>query len=82
MGNIPGTWRVPSRSARPMARSCAGSARTRPSTQLDERRRIQASLDVVAEQAQEQATVLTALRREKAEANARIIELEAQLGKQ
>jgi hypothetical protein len=37
---------------------------------------------VVAEQAQEQATVLTALRREKAEANARIIELEAQLGKQ
>jgi PAS domain S-box-containing protein len=50
--------------------------------QREERRRIQALLDAVAEQAQEQATLLTTLRQENADAKTRILELEAQLGKQ
>ncbi len=48
----------------------------------EERRRIQALLDEVAEQAQEQAIMLLALRQENAGAQARIAELEAQLRKQ
>ena len=50
--------------------------------QREEQRRIQALLDAVAEQAQEQARLLTTLRRENADAKARILELEARLGKQ
>jgi PAS domain S-box-containing protein len=47
--------------------------------QREERRRIQALLDAVAEQAEEQARSLTTLRQENAVAKARIVELEAQL---
>ncbi|MES1173277.1 MAG: PAS domain-containing protein [Myxococcales bacterium] len=50
--------------------------------QREERRRIQALLDVVAEQAQEQAALLTTLRQDNVAAKARILELEAQLRKQ
>lgn len=45
----------------------------------EERRRIQALLDEVVEQAQERAVALAALRQENAVAQARIAELEAQL---
>ena len=45
----------------------------------EERRRVQALLDEVAQQAQEQALALSALRRDNAAAQSRIAELEAQL---
>jgi len=47
--------------------------------QREERRRVQALLDEVAAQAHEQAIALDGLRQEKAAAQARIAELEAQL---
>lgn len=50
--------------------------------QREARRRVQALLDEVVEQAHEQAIALDTLRREKAVALARIAELEAQLRKQ
>ena len=49
--------------------------------QREERRRVQALLDEVANQAQEQARALDTLRQENAAARARIAELEAQLQK-